>query len=194
MSKSYDNYVGVTDPPEEMFGKLMSVPDEAMGEYYLLLLGGAARPGPAPRSRRSASSPAGSSTASTARAPARPPRQRFDQVHVRGELPDEIPVARIRAADGETVHLPALIADEFGVSSSEARRLIGQGGVQARRRGRSRRPTLDLPAGALDGSVLQVGKRRHRRLERAERRRRSERALTPGLAPATFWVRRAAEA
>ena len=38
MSKSYDNYIGVTDPPDEMFGKLMSVPDSAMGEYYLLLL------------------------------------------------------------------------------------------------------------------------------------------------------------
>ena len=38
MSKSLGNYVGVTDPPEEMFGKLMSIPDEAMGEYYRLLL------------------------------------------------------------------------------------------------------------------------------------------------------------
>src|SRR5262245_21078616 len=40
MSKSLGNYVGVTDPPEEMFGRLMSIPDEAMGEYYRLLLGG----------------------------------------------------------------------------------------------------------------------------------------------------------
>jgi tyrosyl-tRNA synthetase len=39
MSKSLGNYVGVTDPPEEMFGKLMRVPDEAMGTYYELLLG-----------------------------------------------------------------------------------------------------------------------------------------------------------
>src|SRR5215218_8706162 len=39
MSKSLGNYVGVTDPPEEMFGKLMSIPDEAMAEYYRLLLG-----------------------------------------------------------------------------------------------------------------------------------------------------------
>ena len=43
MSKSYGNYVGVTDPPEEMFGKLMSIPDAVMGEYYLLLLGERAR-------------------------------------------------------------------------------------------------------------------------------------------------------
>ena len=39
MSKSYDNYVGVTDEPADMFGKLMSVPDDVMAEYYLLLLG-----------------------------------------------------------------------------------------------------------------------------------------------------------
>ena len=39
MSKSLGNYVGVTETPEEMFGKLMSVPDEAMGTYYELLLG-----------------------------------------------------------------------------------------------------------------------------------------------------------
>ena len=47
MSKSYDNYVGVTDPPAEMFGKLMSIPDAVMGEYYLLLLG---EPQPSERS------------------------------------------------------------------------------------------------------------------------------------------------
>ena len=38
MSKSLANYVGITDPPDDMFGKLMSVPDAAMGEYYRLLL------------------------------------------------------------------------------------------------------------------------------------------------------------
>src|SRR5215475_14212563 len=45
MSKSLDNYVGVTDPPEEMFGRLMRVPDEAMPEYYRLLLGDEPPPG-----------------------------------------------------------------------------------------------------------------------------------------------------
>jgi tyrosyl-tRNA synthetase len=44
MSKSYGNYIGVSDPPQEMFGKLMSVSDELMDRYYLLLLGGARDP------------------------------------------------------------------------------------------------------------------------------------------------------
>ena len=94
MSKSYDNYVAVTDPPEEMFGKLMSIPDAVMGDYYLLLLGEELdrerHPGEAKRelARRLADRFHGEGAGAAAEA-------RFDQVHVRGELPDEIPVARI---------------------------------------------------------------------------------------------------
>ena len=112
-----------------MFGKLMSIPDAVMSEYYLLLLGEELdperHPGEAKRelARRLTERFAGAGAGEAAEAG-------FDQVHVRGELPDEISVARIEAADGDAVHLPALIAAEFGVSSSEARRLIRQGGVK----------------------------------------------------------------
>ncbi len=164
MSKSYDNYVGVTDPPEEMFGKLMSIPDSVLGEYWLLLLGepldAARHPNEAKRelARRIVERFAGSGQGQAAEAA-------FDRVHVHRELPDEIPEAEIDAADG-TVHLPALLAAEFGLSSSEARRLIGQGGVRVD--GEPLDPgTLDMPAARLDGVVLQVGKRRHRRLRLA---------------------------
>ena len=163
MSKSYDNYIGVTDPPEEMFGKLMSIPDLVMGDYYLLLLGEELdrerHPGEAKRelARRLTERFHGEGAGAAA-------EQRFDQVHVRGELPDEIPVTRLVAADGELVHLPALIASEFALSTSEARRLIEQGGV--RLDDEVIEPsTLDLPADRLAGTVLQVGKRRFRRLE-----------------------------
>ena len=163
MSKSYGNYVGVTDPPEEMFGKLMSIPDDVMGDYYLLLLGeqvdGNRHPGEAKRelARRLVDRFHGDGAGDAA-------ERHFDQIHVRGELPDEIPVARLEAGDGQPVHLPALIAGEFGLSSSEARRLIQQGGV--RLDGEVVSPdVLDLPAERLAGSVLQVGKRRFRRLE-----------------------------
>jgi tyrosyl-tRNA synthetase len=163
MSKSYGNHVGVTDPPNEMFGKLMSIPDAVMGDYYLLLLGEeldpSRHPGEAKRelARRLVDRFAGPGAGARA-------EEEFDRVHVRGDVPEEIEVARLGAADGEPVHLPALIADEFGLSSSEARRLIGQGGVRID--GRVIDPeTLDLPAERLAGSVLQVGKRRFRRLE-----------------------------
>ncbi len=165
MSKSYDNYIGVAEPPEEMFGKLMSIPDAVMGEYYLLLLG----------ERLDAGKPAVEAKRELARrltdrfhgdGAGAAAEQRFDQLHVRGELPDEIPVATL-SVDGEgRVHLPALIATEFGISSSEARRLMRQGGVKLD--GDTVDPdVLDLHAEALDGAVLQVGKRRHRRLELA---------------------------
>ena len=163
MSKSYDNYVGVTDPPEEMFGKLMSIPDAVMGQYYLLLLSEPLdpdrHPGEAKRelARRLVARFHGERAGDAAEA-------RFDQVHVRGELPDEIPVARISASDGEPVHLPALIAAEFELSTSEARRLIQQGGVRLDGEVVDA-DTLDREPSELVGRVLQVGKRRFRRLE-----------------------------
>ena len=64
---------------------------------------------------------------------------------------------------GDPVHLPALLVDSFGVgSTSEARRLIGQGGVKL-----DGEPVgeLDLPRERLAGAVLQVGKRRYRHLD-----------------------------
>ena len=163
MSKSYDNYVGVTDPPEEMFGKLMSIPDAVMGQYYLLLLSEPLdpdrHPGEAKRelARRLVARFHGEGAGDAAEA-------RFDQVHVRRELPDEIPVARVSAGDGEPVHLPALIAAEFELSTSEARRLIQQGGVRLDGEVVDA-DTLDREPSELVGRVLQVGKRRFRRLE-----------------------------
>ena len=163
MSKSYDNYVGVTDPPEEMFGKLMSIPDVAMGQYYLLLLSEPLDPGRHPGeakrelARRLVARFHGEDAGDAAEA-------RFDQVHVRRELPDEIPVARVSASDAEPVHLPALIAAEFELSTSEARRLIQQGGVRLDGEVVDA-DTLDREPSELVGRVLQVGKRRFRRLE-----------------------------
>jgi tyrosyl-tRNA synthetase len=163
MSKSLGNYVGVTDAPEEMFGKLMSVPDAAMGDYYTLLLreqldpGG--HPGEAKRelARRLVERFHGAPAAADA-------EEHFDRLHVRHEVPDEIAEAVVEASGPNgAVHLPALLAEQFGLSRSEARRLIDQGGVRIKGRvveaGR-----LDVPASEVDGQVLQVGKRRHRRL------------------------------
>ena len=162
MSKSLGNYVGVTDPPEEMFGKVMSIPDDAMGQYYQLLLyqplDGHRHPGEAKRelARRLVARFHDEDAARKA-------EQRFDQVHVRREVPDEVPEVRAQAGAGGEIHVPALIADAFGVSTSEARRLLGQGGVKVDGEtldgGR-----LDVPIGDLEGKVLQVGKRRFARV------------------------------
>jgi tyrosyl-tRNA synthetase len=164
MSKSYENYIGVGEAPEEMFGKLMSIPDAAMGEYWLLLLGedlDASRPPVEAKrelARRLTDRFHGDGAGAAAEA-------QFDRVHVRREAPEEIPVATLNVTEDGAVHLPVLIATEFGISSSEARRLMGQGGVKLDGEALAPEP-LDLPAESLDGRVLQVGKRRYRRLQR----------------------------
>jgi tyrosyl-tRNA synthetase len=161
MSKSLNNYVGVAEPPEEMFGKLMRVPDDVMPVYYDLLLDEAPQPDPREAKRHMA-------YVLTARyhgeEAARPARERFDTLHVRRELPDDIEEYAFSADNGE-VHIPALLADAFGLSRSEGRRLLAQGGVKldGTELDESR---LDVPADELDGVVLQVGKRRFKRLRR----------------------------
>src|SRR4051812_20190376 len=119
MSKSLGNYVGVTDPPEEMFGKLMSIPDEVMGEYYLLLLGAEPPGSPPVEAKRELAGrlverfhDAGAAEAAEAA---------FDRVHVDREMPEEIEELAIgdHAGDNGDVHLPALISSAFGLSSSE---------------------------------------------------------------------------
>jgi tyrosyl-tRNA synthetase len=169
MSKSLGNYVGVTDPPEEMFGKLMRVPDEAMATYYELLLGEAA-PGGDPMAAKRALARRIVERFHDASA-AEAAESRFDTVHVAREIPDDIPERSLQdigvligdGEDGDRVHLPAVIAAAFDVSSSEARRLIAQGGVKLD--GEAVPPeSLDLPATDLGGRVLQVGKRRFVRL------------------------------
>jgi tyrosyl-tRNA synthetase len=163
MSKSLGNYVGITDPPEDMFGKLMSVPDTAMADYYRLLLGGELDSGRHPAeakrelARRLVERFHGADAAAGA-------EDRFDQLHVRREVPEDVAETVVEAGGPNgSVHLPALLAEHFDLSRSEARRLIEQGGVRIGGRvleaGR-----LDVPAAELDGEVLQVGKRRHRRL------------------------------
>jgi tyrosyl-tRNA synthetase len=162
MSKSLGNYVGVTDRPEDMFGKLMSVPDEAMGDYWRLLLG-ESQPGghPGEAKREMARRLVGRFWGEQA---ARGAEDRFDQVHVRREVPEDVPTVSVEAGAGGEVHLPALIAEQFEISTSEARRLLAQGGVRIDGEvvdaGR-----LDVPLEELGGRVVQVGKRRFVRVE-----------------------------
>lgn len=163
MSKSLGNYVGVTEPAEEIFGKLMRVPDETMPQYYELLLDE-----PFDASRHPAESKRHLARAIAARyhddAAAAAAEAHFDRLHVERAAPDQIEDAAL--PDADPVHLPALISDLFGLSRSEARRLMAQGGVRL-----DGEPlngdALDLAPDRLEGAVLQVGKRRFRRLRRA---------------------------
>ncbi len=164
MSKSLGNYVGVTEPAQEIYGKLMRIPDAVLGIYYDLLLD---EPLDAELPPRDAKRALALSICERYHGPdeARAAQAAFDTIHVRRELPDEIDEFAFEAMDG-SVHVPALLAEAFGLSRSEGRRLLSQGGVKA-----DGEPldgsSVDVPAEALDGVVLQVGKRRFRRLRRA---------------------------
>jgi tyrosyl-tRNA synthetase len=161
MSKSVGNYVGVTDEPDEVFGKLMRVPDKAMPTYHDLLLDWPLDPAhPAVESKRAMARALtarlhGDDAAATA-------EEHFDRLHVQRGTPEEIEEMAVRAHDG-TVHLPALLRDAFGISASEGRRLLGAGGVRLNGEPISAE-ALDVPAESLDGAVLQLGRRRFRRL------------------------------
>jgi tyrosyl-tRNA synthetase len=163
MSKTLGNYIGVTDPPEEMYGKTLSVPDETMGTWASLL-GVDLDPGLGPRDAKHALARAlverfhGPEAAAAA-------AEHFERVFVRRDVPEDIEESSFTPANG-TVHVPALIAEVFGGSRSEARRLLAQGGVKVD--GSPLGPDeQDVPAERLDGAILQVGKRRFRRLRRA---------------------------
>ena len=164
MSKSLANYVGVTDPPDEMFGKLMSIPDDVMGQYYLLLLSEeldtdvAAVEAKRTLARRLVDRFHGEGAGSGA-------ETAFDRVHVEREVPEDMPTTTLEPDAEGTVHLPALISEQFGVSRGEARRLLEQGGVKLDGEP-VRGDALDLPADDLAGRVLQVGKRRFARIAR----------------------------
>jgi tyrosyl-tRNA synthetase len=168
MSKSLGNYIGVTDAPAEMFGKVMSIPDEAMDEYFRLLLGDAGRPDGPPNlakrelGRRIVDRFHGDGAGAGAEAA-------FDKIFVAHSIPDDIPVVELADyldGDDGMIHLPRLIAGAFGLSSSEARRLISQGGVKLDAE-RLTEP-LDVPAEALAERVLQVGKRRFAKLQNSD--------------------------
>ena len=162
MSKSLGNYIAVTDPPEEIYGKTMSIPDTSLAPWYLLLLGSEAPPELPARDAKRALARAlvarfwGEEAAAAA-------QHRFDRLHVAHEAPQEVPSVRW-TADGPTVHLPALLAGAFGVTTSEARRGLSQGAVRIDGQKVSN-GTLDVPIQEVAGRVLQLGKRRFARVE-----------------------------
>ena len=157
MSSSVGNNIPLTAPAEEQFGRTMRIPDSQLEEWYRLVLERTSRR--ASRWRRSSRSRARSPSARTGtRPPTRRPRTSRAS-SAKGRLPTRCRMRRCRT--GDPVHLPALLASAFGLSTSEARRLISQGGVKLNGDAVAE---LDLPRGSLVGATLQAGKRRFARL------------------------------
>ena len=157
MSSSVGNNVPLTAAPEEMFGRTMRIPDAQLEEWWTLI---AERPVPEGDPMAAKLELARLIVArSHGEEAARTAEEHFTRVVRRGEAPEDVPERSLPA--GDPVHLPALLAEAFGVSTSEARRLIEQGGVKLDGDAVS---DLDVPRDRLAGAVLQAGKRRFVRL------------------------------
>ena len=168
MSKSTGNYIGITEPPEEMYGKVMSIPDEAMMNYYNLvtrftpneiaqieaaLKSGRLHPRDAKMklAREIVEIFYGPEAAQAA-------EEHFRTVFQARELPPDMPKVYL----SEPVNIVDLLARlELARSKSEARRLIQQGGVRLNGR---RVKDIEQIVEIKEETVLQVGKRRFIRL------------------------------
>jgi tyrosyl-tRNA synthetase len=161
MSKSFDNYIGVTEPPGEIYGKTLSIPDAALESWYTMLLGSEPPAELGPRDAKRALARALVERFYDAAAADEAERE-FDRVHRDREFPADMPFVDWPASEPE-VHLPALLQRAFGVSTSEARRVVAQQGVKL-----DGEPvangSLDLPVDEVSGKVLQLGKRRFARV------------------------------
>lgn len=184
MSQSLGNYVGVDEPPEDMFGKLMSIPDQLIAKYELLctdlgaddnarvsvgLAEGSLHPNEEKRrmARTIVDLYHGPGAGEAA-------ERRFDLIHKEHGIPEDPPEVRVpmsvfrKEEDGMwSVHVPALLEAMGLVSSrSEARRLQAQGGVRMDGQAQASEdlPIEGEPPGAISGSVWQVGRRRFARL------------------------------
>jgi tyrosyl-tRNA synthetase len=159
MSKSRGNYIGINEPPEEMFGKTMSIPDSALPQWWDLLVDGGEHPEEPLEwklelARRIVTRWHGEEGA-------RRGEEHFTRVVREHQAPDEVEEV---AVSDDPVHLPAFLAGRLGESSSHWRRVIDQGGVKL---GGRAVEGYDLPLAEADGAVLQAGRRHFMRLTRA---------------------------
>ena len=161
MSSSQGNNIPLTMAPEEQFGRTMRISDDQLAQWYQLVM---EQPAPAGDPleaklelarfivRRSHGEEA-----------ARAAEAHFTRVVREGQAPEDVP--EVELPDGDPVHLPAVLAEHLGIAStSEARRLIAQGAVKV-----NGEPVteLDVPRAALDGALVQAGKRRFARFRSA---------------------------
>jgi len=166
MSKSRGNYVGVAEPPEEQFGKVMSIPDSTLAEWWRLCLGDdppALEPmeSKLELARRIVGRYHGRRAAAAAEA-------HFTRVVRRHEAPESVFEVRLEREDVDDgqVYLPGLLVKYAGgASTSQARRLIEQGGVRLNGQPVS---GLGLAIGEVDSGLVQVGRRRFVRFRRPE--------------------------
>ncbi|PNV67624.1 tyrosine--tRNA ligase [Enteroscipio rubneri] len=176
MSKSYGNYIGLTDEPADMFGKVMSIPDELMVKYHRLastlpvdaideIERGLASDELHPNKVKRALA-RNIVAAYHDEAAAHAAEEQFDRVFKQHAMPDDIPEfkADLTPNDDGTIYVAKLLADAgLAASAGEARRLIDGGGVKVNGEPLPAK-SYNVDPSMLAGAVIQVGKRKFARL------------------------------
>jgi len=155
MSASKGNYIGLSEPPEEQFGKAMRISDEMLPEYYRLVMESDVDPTALDPLEAKLELARFITRRSHGEEGARRGEQHFTRVVREGRAPDEADIPEV-SVDGGDVYLPELLKTQFGQSNSHWRRVIEQGGVKID--GEPLRE-IELPAERLRGSLIQAGKR-----------------------------------
>jgi tyrosyl-tRNA synthetase len=155
MSSSVGNNIPLTAAPEEQFGRTMRISDELLPEWYRLVLQSDVDPRAGDPLEAKLDLARWIVARSHGEEAARAAEAHFTRVVREGQAPGDVPEAPL--PPGDPCHLPAVLSDVFGLSTSEARRLIAQGGVKV-----DGAPVadLDVPRTTLAGAVVQMGKRR----------------------------------
>ena len=167
MSKSYDNYIGISESPREMYGKTLRIPDNLIYTYFELASDvpnneldgikrqlGDAKLNPRDLKRRLARTIV---TMYHSSAEALSAEAEFDRIFIDKEVPDVIEEFTIGKSVSETTVVGLLALSKLASSKSEARRLIEQGGVSI-----DGERVTDLNAGIPQGKefIVKVGKRK----------------------------------
>jgi tyrosyl-tRNA synthetase len=173
MSKSLGNYVAVEDEPGDMFGKLMSVSDDLMWKYWLLLTDRGEEDIDAERQQVADGSKhpmeckkelaATIVTEFHSAEAAAEARKEFERVFSAGRLPKDIPEVELTAPGERMLLSKVLVEGGLATSNSQARRLIQQGGVKVEGEA-SRDIKAEIDTTGSDALLIQVGKRRFARV------------------------------
>ena len=155
MSASRGNYIGLREDADEQFGKAMRIPDDLLPQWYRLVMESDDDPVAGDPMSAKVALARWIVTRSHGEEAAAEAERHFTRVVREGQAPEAVPEAAL--PPGDPLHLPALLAEHFGLSTSDARRLISQGGVKI---DGAAVGDLDLARDALTGALVQAGKRR----------------------------------
>ncbi len=160
MSASRGNYIGLSEPPEQQFGKAMRISDEMLPEYYRLVMESELDPATLAPLEAKLDLARFVVRRSHGEEGAKRGEDHFTRVVREGRTPDDADIPEV-TVDGGIVYLPEFLSGQFGQSNSHWRRVIEQGGVKVD--GEPVRE-LEVAAETLSGSVIQAGKRQFLRV------------------------------